>query len=316
MAATVTEAPAEPLAQYRSWASVLFAILGAVALIGGAVVISSTAELYGIVLLATVGLGALIYVALALLIGRGEPWAIHAIVPVCVLLIVTGLVRSAIAIGSGTITIPLELIAAVAVITRDHRPEIMPAVSEPGRRRMWLAVGGLVVSTLFPYVAEPAMRGALFVAQEDDLALAASVDCARATEPGSPIIAKAAWSWSGSRPFAPTDDGLVLRWAANVHGQTPDVGLTVVDHRTSDQATIVMGGTGESDALLDAFRHAGLQAVDFLISRSGSELRDGSVEVDLVPSSASAATGTVDLQAAYAHGDLWIVKSSLATCTW
>ena len=316
MAVTTTQAPADPLAQYRSWASVLFAILGAVALIGGAVVISSTAGTYGTVLLATVGLGAVIYIALALLIGRGDPWAIHAIVPVCVLLIVTGLVHTAVALGSGTITIPLELIAAVAVITRDHRPEIMPAITESGRRRMWLAVGGLVMSTLLPYVAEPAMRGGLLAAREEDLALTVSVDCARVGEAGAPIVATAEWSWLGTRPFAPSDDGLVIRWSTSIDGQTPDVGLVVTDRRVSDEATIGAGGAAGPDALLEGFRRSGLQFEDFVISRSGSELRDGSVDLDLVPGSASSASGTVDLQAAYAHGDLWMVKSSLATCSW
>ena len=315
MAATTTEAPADPLAQYRSWASVLFAILGAVALIGGAVVISSTTGPYSIVLLATVGLSAVIYIALAMLIGRGEPWAIHAIVPVCVLLIVTGLLRTAIGLGSGAITIPLELIAAVAVISRDHRPEIMPAITESGRRRMWLAVGGLVASTLLPYVAEPAMRGGLLAAREEDLALTASLDCARVSEPGAAIIATVAWSWTGGRPFAPPEDGLVVRWSGNIEGQAPDVGLAVMDRRVSDDATIRTGGAGGPDALLEGFRRSGLQFEDLVISRSGSELRDGSVELDLVSSSVSGGGG-VDLQAAYAHGDLWVIRSNRATCSW
>lgn len=316
MDATTTETPADPLAQYRSWASVLFAILGAVALIGGAVVISSTAGTYSAVLLATVGLGAVIYIALALLIGRGDPWAIHAIVPVCVLLIVTGLLRTAIALGSGTITIPLELIAAVAVISRDHRPEIMPRVDDGGRRRMWLAVGGLVVSTLLPYVAEPAMRGGLLAAREEDLTLTVNLDCDRVNEPWAPIVAVAAWSWANGRPFAPPNDGLVVRWSANIEGQTPDVGLAVMGVRTSDDLTIGTGAAAGPDALLEGFRRSGLQFQDFLISRSGSELRDGNVELDLLPNSTDGGSGSVDLQAAYAHGDLWVVKSNLATCNW
>lgn len=316
MDATITDAPADPLARYRSWASVLFAILGAVALIGGAVVISSTSGPYGVVLLATVGLGAAIFIGLSLLIGRGTAWAIHAIVPVCVLLIVTGLIRTAIALATGTITIPLELIAAVAVISRDHRPEVMPALDERGRRRMWLAVGGLIVSQLLPYVAEPAMRGGLLAAREDDLTLTASLDCGRASEPGSPIVGTVEWSWTAGRPFAPPEDGLVVRWSADIEGQAPDVGLVVVDRRVSDDATIRSGSAGRPDAVLEGFRRSGLQFEDFVISRSGSELPDGSVKLDLVPGSAGAGTGSVDLQAAYGHGDLWVVKSNLATCSW
>jgi hypothetical protein len=316
MAATTTEAPADPLAQYRSWASILFAILGAVALIGGALVISSTAGPYSAVLLVTVGLLAVVYIALALLIGRGEPWAIHAIAPVCVLLIVTGLLRAAIAVGSGAITIPLELVAAVAVISRDHRPELMPPITEAGRRRMWLAVGGLVMSTLLPYVAEPVLRGGLLAAREDDLALTVGLDCARVREAGAPIVGTVAWSWTNGRPFAPPDDGLVVRWSASIAGEAPDVGLAVMDVRTSDDATIQTGASAGPDALLEGFRRSSLQFQDFVISRSGSELRDGSVELDLDSRGARAGGSSVELQAAYAHGDLWVVESSLATCGW
>lgn len=315
MDATTAQAPADPLGQYRSWASMLFAILGAVALIGGALVLAATPAPYRFVLLASVGLGALLFIGLALLIGREDPWAIHAIAPVCVLLILSGLLRTAVALGSGTITIPLELIAAVAVITRDHPPEVMPAIDKTGRRRAWLAVGGLVVATFLPYVAEPAMRGGLFAAREDDLTLTATLDCAGVSEPGSRIVARVAWSWSGSRPFAPSDDGLVLRWSANIEGQTPDVGLAVGDYRPSDQVMIVMGGTGLTDAVLDDFRRAGLPSIDFLISRVGSELRDGSVELDLLANVAGGG-GNVEIQAAYGHGDLWVVRSNRATCSW
>ena len=316
MDTSTTVATADPLAQYRSWASVLFAILGAIALIGGAIVITATPAPYSAVLLLTVGVGAVIFIGLALAIVRGDAWAVHAIAPVCVLLIVTGLIRTAIALGSGAFTIPLELIAAVAVITRDHRREMMPAIGDPGRRRMWLAVGGLVVSQLLPFVAEPAMRGGLLAAREEDLTLTASVHCARVAEPGAAIGATVTWSWVGGRPFAPPEDGLVVRWSANIEGQTPDVGLALGDHRVSDVATIAMGSAARPDAVLEGFRRSGLQFVDVLISRSGSELRDGSVELDLLPNATDEGSGSVDLQAAYAHGDLWAVRSDLVTCSW
>jgi hypothetical protein len=316
MDATTTQAPADPLAQYRSWASVLLAVLGAVALIGGALVIPAASAPYSIVLLFTVGLGALLFIGLALGVGRGDAWAIHAIAPVCVLLIVTGLIRTAVAFGSGTITIPLELLAAVAVITRDHRPEHMPAIGERGRRRMSLVVVGLVVSQLLPFVAEPAMRGGFLAAREEDLTLEARVDCSGVSEPGAPIVATVAWSWVGGRPFAPPEDGLVVRWSGNIDGQTPDVGLVLGEQRASDDATIAMGSAARPDALLEGFRRSGLQSIDFLISRSGSGLRDGSVELDLLPNAAEGGSGSVDLQAAYAHGDLWVVRSNRATCGW
>jgi hypothetical protein len=89
-----------------------------------------------------------------------------------------------------------------------------------------------------------------------------------------------------------------------------------MDVRTSDDATIQTGASAGTDALLEGFRRSSLQFQDFVISRSGSELRDGSVELDLDSRGARAGGSSVELQAAYAHGDLWVVESSLATCSW
>jgi hypothetical protein len=93
------DAAPDPLRQYRSWASVLFALLGAVVLIAWVVVVPSTSLPETYLLLAPAGIGAVVLFAASLAIDRGDAWAIHAIAPLCALLIVTGLLRAAVALS-------------------------------------------------------------------------------------------------------------------------------------------------------------------------------------------------------------------------
>ena len=306
----------DPLREYRSWGSVLFGLLAALGLIGGAIVIQTTLPPMSLLLLVTVAGSVLIYSVVSFAIGRRDPWALHAIAPLCVLIILFGLVRAAVALGQNQIMLPLEALGAIAVLSRDHRPELMPVLTDGGRRRVWLAVGGLVLTQLSPYIAEPALRGDLLAAGADDITLTATVDCHGADQPGTPIVATVSWSWRGERPFAPPDDGVVVRWSVAGDDSPPDAGLTVTAQRVSDEATIRMGSAAGPDAVLDGFRRAGLPFVDFAISRSGSALQDGSIGLELVPNDPSSSGGTVDLQAAYAHGDRWVRKSGLAVCSW
>jgi hypothetical protein len=306
----------DPLRQYRSWASVFFAVLGAVGLVGLAVATQSTSAPFVLLFVVTAAVSVVILFAVSLAVGRGDAWAIHAVAPLCVLVILFGLIRVAIALGSGTITVPLEVLGAIAVISRDHRPELLPALDEGGRRRMWLAVGGLIVTYLLPYAGEPVMRGSFLTASADDLTLRVEVECAGATEPGTPLLASVRWSWAGGRPFAPPTDGVVVRWYATTEGADPAAGLTPLDHHVSDASRINAGTAGESDALLEGFRRSGLPVLDFVIARDGSELREGRIDLELVPSDRASPSGSVEVQAAYAHGDLWVKQSNLGVCSW
>ena len=72
-------------------------------------------------------------------LGRGEAWAIHAVQPVCIVLIVAGLVRVALALSRNEILIPLETIGALLVLTRPHGPELLPATTADDRQRVMLA---------------------------------------------------------------------------------------------------------------------------------------------------------------------------------
>jgi hypothetical protein len=143
----------DPLRPYRSWASVLFALLAIVGLVVLVLVLTRLPEVaQSVLVLALVpsGIGIALFFLVVLALGRMEPWAVHAIQPVCVVLIVAGIVRSVIAFGGGEISIPLEAIGAAMVLTRDHRLEILPALDEGGRRTMWIVVAVLAVLQVLP----------------------------------------------------------------------------------------------------------------------------------------------------------------------
>jgi hypothetical protein len=309
----VAETPVDPLRQYRSWASVLFALLGAVALIAGALVIPATSAPLSVVLLATVGLSAAVLFGVSLAVDRGVAWAIHAIGPLCALLIAAGLLRAAVALSHSEITVPLEVLGAIAVVSRPHPPAAMPPLTETGRRRMWLVVAALVISQLLPYVGQQTVIAGLLGANEDDLGLTVELDCAGSTGPDAPVTARVAWSWAGGALFAPPTDGLVVEWYAT-SGEDPGVGLAVVGTRVSDDSTINMGSDEAPDVLLEPFRRGGGGFIDFLITRSGSEFQDGWVEVDLGPTDPAIDPRAFELHAAYAHGDRWMQRSQFATC--
>jgi hypothetical protein len=313
MGAVTGDAAVDPLQQFRSWSSVLFALLGAVTLIAAAVVLPSTYAPQTYVVLAATAIGAGIYLVTSLAIGRGDAWAIHAIVPICVLLIFAGLIRTAAAFTRGEISVPLEVLGAIAVLTRPHLPDVLPALSARGRRSVWIAVGGLVVSQLLPYAASPLWTTTVFGAKEDDLALSVTIDCPAPGDTAGLITARAAWSWARSVPFAPPDDAVVIDWLA-----TTDVdagpGTAALATRVSDHATMTPGsGSGATDTVLEPYRNAAAQSVGVGIRRAGSDLQDGWAEVDIEPNDTP--PETLEFRATYAHGDRWVRRSEPAFCS-
>jgi hypothetical protein len=158
-----TDAPAtipdlaDPLEPYRRWATVLFWILIVVSIVaGGAALIafSVTATMAVVLLLAVgLGLGSLLVETLAL--GRREAWAVHAIRPICFVIIAAGVLRVAVALSQSNITIPLEVIGALMVLSREHRPQFLPPIPDADRQKLNLVVGAQVVSQVLPYLAGP-----------------------------------------------------------------------------------------------------------------------------------------------------------------
>jgi hypothetical protein len=147
------EEATEPLRAYRTWAARLFSILAALATLSIVLVIGAQAEPLITITYLAIGLASLATLAvLVVAIGRAEPWAIHAIAPACYLIIVFGVLRVIVALGSGAITIPLEVFGGLLVLSRPHPTASMPVLGPSDRRKVNVVIGVMLVTQLLPYV--------------------------------------------------------------------------------------------------------------------------------------------------------------------
>ena len=153
---------------FRRWARFLFAILALVAAVGLVFVPLTVgvdparlAAVWPLVLILAVNLAATLIVLASLFrgLGRWSAWALHAVVPVCGVLIAIGIARAVIALTQGQITPPLEALAAVLVLTRPHGPDILPPATADDRRRATLATGALLASYFVPLVLPLSLAG-------------------------------------------------------------------------------------------------------------------------------------------------------------
>jgi lysylphosphatidylglycerol synthetase-like protein (DUF2156 family) len=166
----VPSVDADPAAldPFRRWARFLFAILALVAAVGLVFVPLTVgvdparlAAVWPLVLILAVNLAATLIVLASLFrgLGRWSAWALHAVVPVCGVLIAIGIARAVIALTQGQITPPLEALAAVLVLTRPHGPDILPPATADDRRRATLATGALFASYFVPLVLPLSLAG-------------------------------------------------------------------------------------------------------------------------------------------------------------
>lgn len=163
MPSTLVEPPpgADPLRPYRAWATVLFAILAIVGILVGVVVLGSPTGVPPATLAVAIApalLGIVVLLVLVFALGRVDPWAVHAIQPICLVLIVAGVVRSLVALSGGEISIPLEVIGALMVLTRDHRAALLPPLDGSGRRTVMVVVGLMIVVQVLPLIGVPFQR--------------------------------------------------------------------------------------------------------------------------------------------------------------
>ena len=310
--------PADPLEQYRRWATRLFWVLAIFGLIVGLLALGvpdAGPAVFAIVLL-SVCLDIAVLLTVVAALGRREAWAVHAIRPICFVLLAAGLVRVIVVLTQNTITVPLDAIGAAMVLSREHGPSYLPAVSSPDRRRINLAVGALVAAQLLPLLAEPVRDGGLFGAQEDTLDLRVTLDCTGASAPGGPIPVRVAWAWTREELFSPPIDGLVVQWNVTTDG-VGDPSGAVAGEVTVSNPDAVWAGAGSPAATLTQPLTLDGPSREFGIDlgRAGG-LNDGSVAFNLRPADSTARHGDIEAWASYAHGDRWLHQSDVATCAW
>ncbi len=155
------------LDRYRRWARFLFVLLAVVAGVGF-VLLLATAPIepdrlvasWPLVVLLAINIVATLVVLVQLILGLrdGAPWALHAVAPVCYVLVAFGVVRLLLTLAGGGLLIPLEAIAALLVLTRPHGPGLLPVASDGDRRRAWVVTAVLVLTYFVPLLVEVAGR--------------------------------------------------------------------------------------------------------------------------------------------------------------
>lgn len=174
--ADVTEPATDPAAtsgdlrgldQYRRWARFLFGILAILAAIGlvlvpatsGGIDPTRVAAVWPLLVILTANVAATLIVMLSLIRGltRWSTWAIHAIQPVCIVLIVIGGMRALIAIAQGQVLLPLETVGGVLVLTRPHAADLLPPATADDRRRVAIAAAAMFASYFVPLVLPVAL---------------------------------------------------------------------------------------------------------------------------------------------------------------
>jgi hypothetical protein len=151
------------LDQYRRWARFLFVLLAIVAgvglvllLVGGGIDPRRLAASWPLGAVLGLNVGATVVVLLIMIQGLrdGAPWALHAVAPVCYVLIAFGLIRLLLALTGGGFLVPLETIAALLVLSRPHGPELLPAASDDDRRRVRLATAVMALTYFVPLLIQ------------------------------------------------------------------------------------------------------------------------------------------------------------------
>jgi hypothetical protein len=151
------------LDQYRRWARFLFGLLAIVTGIGLVLIVAGGTLLtdrlvaaWPLVAIVGLNVAATLIVLLALIrgLGLGTAWALHAVAPVCYVLIAFGLIRALLALARGELLFPLEATGALLVLSRPHGPELLPPASDDDRRRVTLVAGLLVVTFFAPLILE------------------------------------------------------------------------------------------------------------------------------------------------------------------
>ena len=155
------------LDQYRRWARFLFGILAILAAIGLVLVPATTggvdparlAAVWPLVVILTANVAATLIVLVSLIRGltNRSSWAIHAIQPVGIVLIVIGGMRAIIALTQGQVLLPLESIGGLLVLTRPHPADLLPPATADDRRRVAIATAAMFASYFVPLVLPAAL---------------------------------------------------------------------------------------------------------------------------------------------------------------
>lgn len=256
---------------------------------------------------------AVLYVAVAWALDRRQHWAVSAIRPLLLLLLVWGAYTFVTALDAGAIRIPFTTLAASWALfgPADRRP--LPRLS--GRGAAVIVTSGALIA--MELAGQPVFGwGGFFDLHERDLSASLVVDCGT---PGAALPERIAiayqWSWSGSTLFANEDDVVVIGWNGDDAGAHP---LYVLGDTPEAGDGIHLGTPGGVSATM-AQEAAGhwRGSLDWVIDLSVRGIREGRVELVLVRAMEQPPKPEpLTIGASYIHVGVWRNDASAVSCSW
>lgn len=272
-----------------------------------------SSELQAVAFHVASGALAVLYVVVAWALDRRQHWAVSAIRPLLLLLLVWGAYTFVSALAVGALRIPFTAFAASWALfgPADRKP--LPKLS--GRGGAVLVASAALIAMM---LAGPPVFGwgGFFDVHERDLSASLAVDCGT---PGAALPERIAiaytWSWSGSTLLANEDDVVVIGWDGDDAEGHP---LYVLDDTPQTGDGISLGtASGVSATMLDEAAGHWRGSLHWVIDLSVRGIRPGRVELVLRRAAEQPPEPEpLTVGASYIHVGVWRNDASAVTCSW
>ena len=151
-----------------------------------------------------------LYVAVAVGLDRGRPWAVAAARPLLVVIAVSGFYAALVAFGEGRIRIPFDV--GLAIWAWLGAPDAKPIASQ-GRRSVSCVGAAVALVAAMSFGQQLFGWGGLLDVHEPDLRASIAADCgAPGAGPPETITLAYDWAWSSGSPLPSGTDIVVVGW--------------------------------------------------------------------------------------------------------
>jgi hypothetical protein len=272
-----------------------------------------SSELQAVAFNVASGALAVLYVVVARVLDRRQHWAVSAIRPLLLLLLVWGAYTFVTALADGALRIPVTTLAASWALfgPADRRP--LPRLS--GRGAAVLVASAALIAMVL--TGQPVFGwGGFFDVHEPDLNASLAVDCGT---PGTALPERIAisytWSWSGTTLFANEDDVVVIGWNGDDEGAHP---LYVLDDAPEAGDGISQGTpSGVSATMMNEAEGPWRGSLHWVIDLSVRGIRAGQVELVLMRATEQPPEPQpLTVGASYIHVGVWRNDAPAVTCSW
>jgi hypothetical protein len=256
---------------------------------------------------------AVLYLVVARALDRRQQWAVSAVRPLLLLLLVWGAYTFVTALAEGALRIPWTTLAASWAMfgPADRRP--IPRIGSRGVAVL-VASAALIAMVL---AGEPVFGwGGFFDVHERDLSVSLVGDCGT---PGAALPERIAiayeWSWSRSTLLANEDDVVVIGWNGDDAEGHP---LYVLDDTTEPEDGIRIGATsGVSTTMAREAAGHWRGSLHWVIDLGVRGIRPGRIEVVLVRAAEQPPEPEpLSIGASYVHVGVWRSDAPAVTCSW